>query len=63
MPTMEDDGTKTKLLVPPLNFALVAEGVYRSGHPLEINYRFLENLNLKTIMLVSTCHSTKFMLT
>ena len=39
-----------KLLVPPLNFALVADDVYRSGHPLEINYPFLENLNLRTIV-------------
>ncbi|ODQ68298.1 hypothetical protein NADFUDRAFT_81305 [Nadsonia fulvescens var. elongata DSM 6958] len=36
--------------VPPLNFALVDEGVYRSGHPLPINYPFLEKLRLKTII-------------
>lgn len=39
-------------LVPPLNFALVAEDIYRSGHPLEINYPFLENLKLKTIVYI-----------
>lgn len=43
---------RQQLLVPPLNFALVAEDVYRSGHPLEINYPFLENLNLKTIVYI-----------
>lgn len=41
---------KKNVLVPPLNFALVAEGVYRSGHPLKINYKFLQNLHLKAII-------------
>lgn len=40
------------LLIPPLNFALVADDVYRSGHPLEINYPFLEHLSLKTIVYI-----------
>lgn len=48
-----------KILVPPLNFALVAEDVYRSGHPLEINYPFLENLNLKTIVYIGDPPSAK----
>lgn len=39
-------------LVPPLNFSLVADGVYRSGHPLEINYAFLQRLHLKTIIYI-----------
>lgn len=43
---------RQQLLVPPLNFALVAEEVYRSGHPLEINYPFLEHLDLKTIVYI-----------
>ncbi|KAI5966990.1 uncharacterized protein KGF55_000399 [Candida pseudojiufengensis] len=37
-------------LVPPLNFALVEDGIYRSGFPMEINYPFLQQLNLKTII-------------
>ncbi|KAI5952762.1 hypothetical protein KGF54_003629 [Candida jiufengensis] len=37
-------------LVPPLNFALVEDGIYRSGFPMEINYPFLSQLNLKTII-------------
>lgn len=40
------------LLVPPLNFALVASDVYRSGHPLKINYEFLSHLNLRTIVYI-----------
>uniref|UniRef100_A0A060T5I5 ARAD1B06930p n=1 Tax=Blastobotrys adeninivorans TaxID=409370 RepID=A0A060T5I5_BLAAD len=39
-------------LVPPLNFALAAEDVYRSGHPLPVNYPFLEQLQLKTIIYI-----------
>lgn len=48
-----------KVLVPPLNFALVAEDVYRSGHPLEINYPFIENLNLRTIVYIGDPPSSK----
>jgi tyrosine-protein phosphatase SIW14 len=37
-------------LVPPLNFAMIAPGVYRSGHPNKQNFAFLRKLGLKTIM-------------
>ncbi|KAI5953742.1 hypothetical protein KGF57_003951 [Candida theae] len=37
-------------LVPPLNFSLVEDGIYRSGFPMEINYPFLQQLNLRTII-------------
>ncbi|KAG2236813.1 hypothetical protein INT48_006997 [Thamnidium elegans] len=37
-------------LVPPLNFAMIASGVYRSGHPNKQNFAFLRKLGLKTIM-------------
>lgn len=40
-------------LVPPLNFAMVAPGVYRSGHPNKQNFSFLRKLGLKTIMCVT----------
>lgn len=36
--------------VPPLNFSLVEDGIYRSGFPMPINYPFLERLKLKTIL-------------
>lgn len=36
--------------VPPLNFALVEDGIYRSGFPMPINYPFLRQLKLKTII-------------
>lgn len=36
--------------VPPLNFSLVEDGIYRSGFPMPINYPFLKQLGLKTIV-------------
>lgn len=41
------------VLVPPLNFAMVAPGVYRSGHPSAHNFDFLRKLGLKTIVHLS----------
>jgi tyrosine-protein phosphatase SIW14 len=41
-----DDGT----LVPPLNFAMVDDGIYRSGFPAPANFRFLKSLNLRSIV-------------
>lgn len=38
------------LYVPPLNFSLVEDGIYRSGFPMPINYPFLEQLGIKTII-------------
>jgi tyrosine-protein phosphatase SIW14 len=41
------------LLVPPLNFAMVMPGIYRSGFFNSKNYRFLlTSLRIKTIMYV-----------
>lgn len=36
--------------VPPLNFSLVEDSIYRSGFPMPINYPFLKQLGLKTII-------------
>lgn len=38
------------VLVPPLNFALVAPGIYRSGHPNKHNFPFMRKLGLKVIV-------------
>jgi len=37
-------------LQPPPNFAMVAEGLYRSGYPQVKNFNFLQRLNLKSIL-------------
>ena len=42
------DGEGT--LVPPLNFAMVDDGIYRSGFPAAANFRFLDSLNLRSIV-------------
>ncbi|KAF9585825.1 hypothetical protein BGW38_000578 [Lunasporangiospora selenospora] len=42
-----------KVLVPPLNFAMVAPGVYRSGHPNKHNFPFMRKLGLKVIVQMS----------
>ncbi|XBI80468.1 hypothetical protein VPH35_089629 [Triticum aestivum] len=39
-------------LVPPLNFAMVDHGVYRSGFPDASNLPFLETLRLRSVLLV-----------
>lgn len=44
------------VVVPPINFAMVAPGVYRSGHPNKKNFGFLRGLGLKGIMWVSHIH-------
>ncbi|KAJ4969069.1 hypothetical protein NE237_015770 [Protea cynaroides] len=38
------------VLVPPLNFAMVERGIYRSGYPIESNFGFLQTLNLQSII-------------
>ncbi|EIW68544.1 hypothetical protein TREMEDRAFT_44410 [Tremella mesenterica DSM 1558] len=40
------------VVVPPINFSLVAPGVYRSGHPNRKNFGFLDQLELRGIMYV-----------
>ena len=38
------------LLVPPSNFGMVSDGVYRSAEPSELNFPFLDSLRLRTIL-------------
>lgn len=49
-PTAVASLTPPPVLVPPINFALVAPGVYRSGHPNRRNFGFLQRLGLKTVL-------------
>lgn len=42
----------TSKLYPPLNFSLVADGLYRSGHPIPMNHPFLATLGLKTVVYI-----------
>lgn len=45
--------------VPPLNFSLVEDGIYRSGFPMPVNRPFLEQLNLKTIIYLGDLGAEK----
>ncbi|KDE09359.1 hypothetical protein MVLG_00673 [Microbotryum lychnidis-dioicae p1A1 Lamole] len=39
-----------RVLIPPPNFGMVEDSLYRSGQPLELNFPFLEKLALKSII-------------
>ncbi|KAF3939909.1 hypothetical protein ABW19_dt0201645 [Dactylella cylindrospora] len=41
------------LKIPPLSFALVSPGVYRSGCPMPLNFPFLSKLHLKSIIYLA----------
>ena len=41
------------MLYSPQSFGCVEDGVYRSGFPTELNFSFLESLNLKTVVILS----------
>ncbi|KAK9735817.1 hypothetical protein RND81_04G230300 [Saponaria officinalis] len=42
------------VLIPPINFSMVEEGLYRSGFPQPSNFPFIETLNLKSIIYLCT---------
>ncbi|OMO84708.1 Protein-tyrosine phosphatase, SIW14-like protein [Corchorus olitorius] len=37
-------------LIPPLNFAMVDNGIFRSGFPDSANFSFIQTLNLRSII-------------
>ncbi|XP_010539380.1 PREDICTED: probable tyrosine-protein phosphatase At1g05000 [Tarenaya hassleriana] len=39
-----------ELFVPPLNFAMVDNGIFRSGFPEPVNFSFLQSLRLRSII-------------
>jgi len=42
------------MMIPPLNFAMVSPGVYRSGYPNYRNFGFLSKLGIRCIVKLST---------
>ncbi|ORZ32592.1 tyrosine phosphatase family-domain-containing protein [Catenaria anguillulae PL171] len=50
VPSMPATLSRPPILVPPLNFAMVASGVYRSGYPNKKNFAFLKTLHLKSVI-------------
>lgn len=43
-------GASEELFVPPLNFAMVDNGIFRSGFPDTANFGFLRSLRLRSIL-------------
>lgn len=52
--SLDPSSSPSTLIVPPLNFAMVSRGIYRSGHPNERNFEFLRRLNLTSILYLGT---------
>ena len=46
--------TMSQVLIPPPFFGMVEEDLYRCGEPNELSYPFLERLDLKTILYISS---------
>jgi len=49
----------SNMVVPPLNFAMVEPGVYRSGYPNPKNFGFLKQLKLKAVMYILWLHASE----
>lgn len=45
--------TAMSYFIPPVNYGMVEEDLYRSGQPNELNFPFLERLHLKTIIYLA----------
>jgi tyrosine-protein phosphatase OCA1 len=43
----------SQYFIPPINFGLVENKLYRSGQPNELNFPFLEKLGLKSIVFLA----------
>jgi tyrosine-protein phosphatase OCA1 len=39
--------------IPPVNYGMIEQDLYRSGQPNELNFPFLERLNLRTIIYLA----------
>ncbi|XP_068336882.1 inositol diphosphatase DSP1-like isoform X2 [Pyrus communis] len=48
--TPEDDVCADDLFIPPLNFSLVDNGIFRSGFPESANFSFIQTLGLRSII-------------
>ena len=49
---MLEQTTKPSIFVPPLNFSIIQDGIFRSGYPNKKNFEFLKKLELKSIVYV-----------
>nr|XP_023907251.1 probable tyrosine-protein phosphatase DSP4 [Quercus suber] len=49
-----NDGDGLELLIPPLNFSMVDNGIFRSGFPDDANFGFLKSLGLRSVISLCT---------
>ena len=49
---MEPKQATDEILIPPVNFSLVSQGIYRGSYPNFKNFAFLKNLGLKSILFL-----------
>lgn len=49
-PSLNEDGDGEEIFVPPLNFAMVDNGIFRSGFPDSANFGFLKSLRLRSVI-------------
>lgn len=49
-----------ELFVPPLNFAMVDNNIFRSGFPGPANFSFLQSLGIRSIVYVKLCAQAFF---
>lgn len=47
---IQDDNDFEEALIPPENFNMVCEHIYRSSFPKKKHYKFLEKLKLKSVL-------------
>lgn len=47
------DSMSMQHFIPPPNFALVEENIFRSGQPNELNLPYLEQLEIQTVLYLS----------
>ena len=45
--------TRSRVIIPTLNFAIVSKGVYRSGFPNAKNFAFMKKLGIRSILYLS----------
>lgn len=48
---LSNNNSRSKV-VPPANFGMVCDGLYRMGQPNELNFSFMRRLNVKTIVFL-----------
>lgn len=50
-----EEEANDEVLMPPTNFSMVEDGIFRSGFPQPANFSFLQTLNLRSVMWVILC--------